>query len=77
MYKSAQILHKKKLAEEAEKGDAGSGKGGSNLGRSMSILKTKVAPSAGVGLNIQQVISLKRWVSRTKRELQIQDLSEE
>ena len=77
MYKSAQILHKKKLAEEAEKGDAGSGKGGSNLGRSMSILKTKVAPSAGVGLNIQQVISLKRWVYRTKRELQIQDLSEE
>jgi hypothetical protein len=78
-YKSAQILHKKKLAEDAENGGQGGAKRGSIIGRSMSQRKVGGGGGGGggVGLNLKQVISLKRWVRRTKRELQIQDLSDE
>ena len=72
-------LHKKKLAEDAENGGQGGAKRGSIIGRSMSQRKVGGGGGGGggVGLNLKQVISLKRWVRRTKRELQIQDLSDE
>lgn len=65
MYKSAQLLHKKKLESEGKSEEK------PGFARTTSSLKQLK------GLNLAHVISLKRWVRRTKKELQIQDLSEE
>ena len=56
LYKSAQILHKKNIEKKAERNGA--------LGRSSSFRRPA---GGGTGLNLKHVVSLKRWVKRTKR----------